>query len=209
MTRDFFIERILRRLYNGQPSDGASVTTNLANSYLNDAIAIATKLHYGENMRIEDISFINNSFYTTFRGLAISVGAEMGYFTAQLPEIPIALGKNESLPSIRLVNGVSVSKPCVWLNVNQVNQYDNLPQPFGIPVWNENSLLVFNSPKLNLKVNGYTVTVRMVSSASTKLSDQINVPSEYFQMMSDYVFQQLNTELMQPKDNANDGTDNK
>jgi len=38
MTRYAFIERILRQIYNGQPSDDSSITYNQVNQWLNDAI---------------------------------------------------------------------------------------------------------------------------------------------------------------------------
>ena len=43
MTRNIFIERILRQIYNGQPSDDSSITYSLVNQWLNDAIGLAAK----------------------------------------------------------------------------------------------------------------------------------------------------------------------
>ena len=46
MTRNAFIERILRQIYNGQPSDDSNITYNLVNQWLNDAIGLAVKKNY-------------------------------------------------------------------------------------------------------------------------------------------------------------------
>lgn len=208
MTRLFFIQRLLRQVYNGEPPDSASITTNFVNSLLNDAIAVATKKHYGESLQIENISFISNSFYTTFRGIAITSGLEFGYYTAQLPQVPLALGKNDSIASIRVNDINGISQPIMRLSVEQVNQYDKLPKPIGIPVWEENSTLVFNSPSFPL----YTCTavVRMVSGGdSTKLDSQLNIPDEWMPVVNDYVLQKCMVELQQPKDVTNDGAEGK
>lgn len=208
MTRLFFIQRLLRQVYNGEPPDSASITTNFVNSLLNDAIAVATKKHYGESLQIENISFMSNSFYTTFRGIAITSGLEFGYYTAQLPQIPLALGKNDSIASIRVNDESGISQPILRLSVEQVNQYGKLPKPKGIPVWEENSTLVFDSPSYPL----YTCTavVRMVSGGdSANLGSQINIPDEWIPMVNDYVMQKCVIELQQPKDTVNDGAEAK
>ena len=50
MTRNIFIERILRQIYNGQPSDDSSITYNLVNQWLNDAIGLAAKKNYTDDL---------------------------------------------------------------------------------------------------------------------------------------------------------------
>lgn len=46
MQRQTFIERILRLIYNEQPSDDSSITFNLVNEWLNDGIGVAAKKLY-------------------------------------------------------------------------------------------------------------------------------------------------------------------
>jgi len=66
MTRYALIERILRQIYNGQPSDDSSITYNLVNQWLNDAIGLAVKKNYTDSIQMDGIAYINNSFYTTY-----------------------------------------------------------------------------------------------------------------------------------------------
>ena len=54
MTRQFFIERALRQIYGGQPTDDSQITVNLVNSWLNDAIATAAKQCYKEGTSLPD-----------------------------------------------------------------------------------------------------------------------------------------------------------
>ena len=95
MTRKFLIERIRRQIYGDQPSNDANITIGLVNSYLNDAIGVAAKQNYKENIAIDGISFVNNSFYTTFKGIAATKD-EQFVWKVTLPQIPIGIGKRKS-----------------------------------------------------------------------------------------------------------------
>jgi hypothetical protein len=59
MTRLEFIERHLRQIYGGFPTDDAQITNNLVNSWLNDAIAAAAKQNQKDNIALDGISYKN------------------------------------------------------------------------------------------------------------------------------------------------------
>ena len=60
MTRKIFIERILRQIYNGQPSDDSSITFNQVNQWLNDAIGVAAKKNYTDSIQMDGVAYVNN-----------------------------------------------------------------------------------------------------------------------------------------------------
>lgn len=72
MVRRTYIERIRRLIYGGQPPAEANITIGLVNNYLQDAIAVAAKTNYTDNLKLEGIASVNNSFYTTFKSLVIA-----------------------------------------------------------------------------------------------------------------------------------------
>jgi len=72
MTRSQFIEQILRQVYGGYVQEDSSITPMLVNQYIDQAIAFAAKTNYKENASLEGVGFVNNSFYTTFKDIAIS-----------------------------------------------------------------------------------------------------------------------------------------
>ena len=57
MTRNAFIERILRQIYNGQPSDDSSITYNLVNQWLNDAIGSVVKKNYTDSIQLDGVAY--------------------------------------------------------------------------------------------------------------------------------------------------------
>ena len=72
MLRSQFIEQVLRQVYGGYVQEDSSITPMLVNQYIDQAIAFAAKNNYTDNLRLDGVAYVNNSFYTTFKGLAIS-----------------------------------------------------------------------------------------------------------------------------------------
>lgn len=207
-TRQSFIERILRAVYGTQPSDDSAITVNLVNKWLGDAVAVAAKQNYQENLKIDNIGCVNNSFYTTFSDISIVSETATGYFTATLPDIPLGLGATEGISTAQVVssNGRQ-SRPVVLLNTSQVNYFDRMVRTNKVFGFSENKFFKLFCPQVNLA--NFTLKLRMVSSGDgSDLTSTISVPSDYFPVIVEYVKQQLVFERAQPKDTQNDGVDN-
>lgn len=208
MDRYTYIERTLRQIYGGQPSQDSEITINLVNTWLNDAVAIAAKQNYKENLQIEGIGYLNNSFYTTFKGIAITQDENFVY-KATLPEIPLGIGRNEAISNLRFKN-----------SLNNIS-YDGIPQsiaqtgyargqraiPNKIEYSPQGEFVLIYTPII---MTQYTMQVTMVSGGdSTDLDSTINIPSDYFPVIVEYIKAQLAFEKAQPQDVNNDGRDNK
>jgi len=208
MTRNIFIERILRQIYNGQPSDDSSITYNLVNQWLNDAIGLAAKKNYTDGIQMDGIAYVNNSFYTTFKDLAVSLGSiDNVTYSIDLPQIPVALGKNEGIATLQFVKDKLASQTAIPLSINQVAYIDNLrPIQNKILYWTEGKNIYAKSL---IPLTAYTANVRMVSGGdSTDLNSTLIVPDDYVPMIVEYIKGQLVFERSRPIDTANDGVDN-
>ena len=208
MTRNQTIELILRQIYNGQPSDDSSITFNQVNLWLNQAIAAAAKKNYADNVQIEGISFVNNSFYTSFGSLAVSPD-EFGVYKVTLPQIPVSLGKTEGISTLQFVDskGKASSHTAVPLSASQVAYQEFLrPIQNKLVYWSEGIYLYI---KTSIALEQYTAKVRMVSGGdSTNLNSVLNIPDDYMPMIVEYIKQQLAFERSRPIDQSNDGVDN-
>jgi hypothetical protein len=208
MTRNIFIERILRQIYNGQPSDDSSITYNLVNQWLNDAIGLAAKKNYTDGIQMDGIAYVNNSFYTTFKDLAVSLGnIDNVTYSIDLPQIPIALGRNEGIATLQFVKDKLASQTAIPLSMNQVAYIDNLrPIQNKILYWTEGKNIYAKSL---IPLTAYTANVRMVSGGdSTDLNSTLIVPDDYVPMIVEYIKGQLAFERSRPIDVSNDGVDN-
>jgi hypothetical protein len=206
MTREVYIERCLRQIYGGYIPADSSITVNLANQYLNDGVAVAAKQCYKESMQIEAVGCVNNSFYTTFKGLAVTKD-ENFLWRVTLPQIPIGIGSNEGISTMIFKDSSGqISMPVVWLSENQKSFINNMRQiPNKLLGYPEGQYVYVIS---TIILSAYTASATMISGGdSTDLSSIINVPDDYFPVITDYIKLQLGFERAQPADVANDGQD--
>jgi hypothetical protein len=208
MTRNAFIERILRQIYNGQPSDDSNITYNLVNQWLNDAIGMAVKKNYTDNIQIDGISYVNNSFYTTFTNIDINAETvDTVTYSIDLPIIPYSLGKNEGVAMLQFVGDKKTSQTAIPLSMNQVAYQEQLrPIQNKILYWIEGKNIYVKS---SIPLTSYKATLRMISGGdSTDLTSTLIVPDDYMPMIVEYIKGQLAFEKSRPIDQSNDGVDN-
>ncbi len=208
MTRFSFIERNLVQIYGGWPTDDAEITYDLINSWLPDAIGVAAKACYKEGIQIDGVAYVNNSFYTTFSGLAITQDdTDNLCYKLTLPEIPVGIGKNEGVSTLRFkdVNGY-VSQTVAWLSMNQQAYADQMPViPNRILAWPEGNTIRM---KTVLQLFNYTGVVKMISGGdSSDLNSELNVPPDYFPIMVQYLREQFMAQRAVKPDVTNDGND--
>jgi hypothetical protein len=206
MTRRAFIQRVRRQIYNGEPADDATITIGLVNNYLNDAIAVAAKANYKDNITIDGIGYINNSFYTRFSSIAITSD---GNFTWRitLPEIPIGIGQNHGISTLQLLDDQNnITRPLIPLSENQRTYFQGMqPIPNKVLCYYEGTYAYILT---TLILTSYTARVTMVSGGlSSDLGSTLNVPPDFFPIMMEYLQKQLLLEKTQPLDNTNDGED--
>ena len=208
MTRNSLIERILRQIYNGQPSDDSNITYNLVNQWLNDAIGLAVKKNYTDNIQIDGIAYVNNSFYTTFTDIVINAETvDSVTYSVVLPVIPYALGRNEGVAMLQFVGDKKTSQTAMPLSMNQVAYQEQLrPIQNKILYWIEGKKIYVKSA---IPLTSYKATLRLISGGdSTDLTSTLVVPDDYIPHIIEYIKGQLAFEKSRPIDTSNDGVDN-
>jgi len=207
MTRKTFIERILRQIYDGQPSDDSSITFNLVNQWLNDAIGVAAKKNYTDSIQMDGVAYVNNSFYTSYSSLTITQ-VDNTTFKFTLPQIPVALGKNEGIATLQFSNSKTpTSFGAVPLSMNQVGYQDTLrPIQNKVVYWPQGQEVYMST---GIPLTAYKANVRMVSGGdSNDLNSTLIIPDDYVPVMVEYIKGQLAFERSRPIDTSNDGVDN-
>jgi len=207
MNRKTYIELVRRQIYGGQPSDDASITVGLVNQWLNFAIAAAAKQNYKENIAIDGISYVNNSFYSTFKNISITAD-ENFLWKAQLPQLPLGIGATEGVSRLVIKDNATgqISYPVVLMSENQASYQRGMRSiPNKLLGYTEGSYAYILSTIL---LSEYNAQVTMISGGtSSDLTSTINVPDDYFPVVCAYIQQQLLLEKAQPVDATNDGLD--
>jgi hypothetical protein len=198
---------VSRQIHGGFASDDTTITTNLINTYIEPAIGIAAQKCYGDNLAMDGVGFVNNSFYITFKSLPITPDGQFLWKTT-LPEIPMGLGAVDGVSRFVIKDDSSpqVSYPVLLLSENQVSiQRGMRPIPNKVIGYPEGNLLYIIS---TLLLNQFTGQVTMISGGDkTDLDSELNVPANYLPIMQDWIFSQLMKEKSVPVDVVNDGQD--
>lgn len=207
MNRRTYIELIRRQIYGSQPSDDAEITVGLVNKYLDIAIAVAAQQNYKGNIALEGISYVNNGFYTTFKGIAVTKD-ENFLWKVQLPQIPVGIGENDGVPILVFKDATNnqISQNVIWMSQNQRSFSSGRRQiPNKLLAYQEaDSVYVLST----ILLSQYTASVTMISGGtSTDLTSTINVPPDYFTVIVDYLKTQLLFQRQMPQDVQNDGLD--
>ena len=207
MTRRAYIERIRRLIYGSQPPSEANITVGLVNNYLSDAIAVAAKTNYTDNLKLEGIASVNNSFYTTFKSLAV-VTDDQFLWKITLPQIPVGIGGIEGISKVVLKDSSSpqLSYPVVLLTENQASFQKGMREiPNKLIGYPEGEFVYIQS---TLLLSDYTAQATMVSGGiSSDLDSTLNVPADYFPVMTDYLMKILMVQKNIQQDVTNDGSD--
>lgn len=206
MQRIVYIERVLRQVYNGQPPSDATITNNLVNKYINEALAISAKQNYIESLKLDGVAYVNNGFYTTFKGLAITED-ELFLYKITLPQMPLGIGRSEGVSSLKFkIDANEVSFPAIPLSEDQKGYYRSMRTvPNKLLYYQEGSNLFVISV---ISLIPYTAIVTMISGGDENdLESELNIPAEWYPTMNDYILKQLLTERNIKKDLVSDGTE--
>jgi hypothetical protein len=205
MTRKVLIEQIRRIFYGGVPNDDASLSEKEVNAYLNEAIAYMAKVNYTDAIKLDGIETVADSFYATFKNLAITRDTDTGYYSLDLPQVPLGLARGYGISTVTFPTSTGLAKSPIPISVRELEYIDQLKQPPSkIFYWAEGKKLWFKS-WTNLV--GKFAIVRMVSTETSDLDAEINVPQEYVSDIIDLVINKLKIRKGTPEDSVNDGVD--
>ncbi len=154
------------------------------------------------------MSYINNSFYTTFKNLDIyAETVDNVTYRVDLPSIPVALGRNEGVATLQFVGDKKTSQTAIPLSMNQIAYQEQLrPIQNKIAYWVEGQNIYVKS---SIPLTSYKATIRMVSGGdSTDLDSTLIIPDDYMPVVVEYIKGQLVFEKSRPIDQSNDGVDN-
>lgn len=205
MTRKVLIEQIRRMLYGGVPTDDANITEKEINLYINEALAYMAKVNYTDSIKLDGIETVSDVFYLTFKNLAITRDTDTGYYSLDLPQVPLGLARGYGISTVTFPTSTGLAKSPIPISVRELDYMDSLKQPPSkIFYWPEGKKLWFKS---YTNLVGKFAIVRMVSTENNDMDAELNVPQEYITDIINLVMGQLRPRKATPQDSTNDGLD--
>jgi hypothetical protein len=192
-------------LYGSIPTDDANITEKEINLYINEAIAYMAKVNYTDAVKLDGIETVADSFYATFKNLAITKDNDTGYYSLDLPQVPLGLSRGYGISTVTFPTSTGLAKSPIPVSPRELDYMDNLKQPPSkIFYWVEGKKLWFKS---YTNLVGRFAIVRMVSTETSDLDAEINVPQEYITDIINLVMNQLRPRKATPQDSTNDALD--
>lgn len=205
MTRRVLIEQLRRLYYGGVPNDDANLSEKEVNAYINEAMAYIAKVNYTDAIKLDGIENVADSFYSTFKNLAITKDNDTGYYSLDLPQVPLGLSRGYGISTVTFPTVTGLAKSPIPISVRELEYMDNLKQPPSkIFYWAEGKKLWFKS---YTNLVGKFAIVRMVSTENSDLDAELNVPQEYVSDIINLVLNYLKVRKGTPEDTVNDGVD--
>ena len=205
MTRKVLIEQIRRMLYGGVPNDDASISEKEINVYINESLAYMAKVNYTDSIKLDGVENVSDVFYLTFKNLAVLKDTDTGYYYTTLPQVPVGLARGYGISTVTFPTSTGLAKSPIPISTRELDYIDNLKQPpIKIFYWPEGKKLWFKS---YTNLIGKNAIVRMVSTESSALDDELNLPQEYITDIINLVLNQLKIRKGSPEDIVNDGVD--
>jgi len=205
MTRKVLIEQIRRMLYGGVPTDDANITEKEINLYINEALAYMAKVNYTDSIKLDGVETVSDVFYLTFKNLAIVKDNDTGYYSLDLPQVPLGLARGYGISTVTFPTSTGLAKSPIPISVRELDYMDSLKQPPSkIFYWPEGKKLWFKS---YTNLVGKFAIVRMVSTETSDMDAELNVPQEYITDIINLVMGQLRPRKATPQDSTNDGLD--
>lgn len=205
MTRKVIIEQIRRILYGGVPNDDANVSEKEINVYINQALAYMAKVNYTDAIKLDGVESVADSFYATFKEIPITLDSTTGYYSLDLPQVPLGLARGYGISTVTFPSNTGLARSLVPISVRELDYMDNLKAPPSkIFYWAEGKKLWFKS---YTNLVGKFAIIRMVSTENSDLDAELNVPQEYITDIINLVLNQLKIRKSTPEDTTNDGAD--
>jgi len=101
-TYGYIAEQILTTYYKGVRSDDSSYSLKYIASMVAQEVAFMARKNAFENSNNGDITYINDTFISTFRNIPVSLNSVSNEKYCVMPTIPAALPNNNEIISVSL-----------------------------------------------------------------------------------------------------------
>jgi hypothetical protein len=204
-TYGYLAEQILTTYYKGVRSDDSQYSLRHIASMIAQEVAFMARKNAFENGNNGDTAYINDTFISTFKNIAVSTDAVSGDKYAALPAIPTALPNNQEIVSVSL--GKKTNKTFIPMKNKDRFAQSFLPCIRGtVFYYIEDGKLFFDNPE-NFQFNNLTIKMAGAVPGGNILDAQLNIPKNYETEIIDKVLQRLLAVSRLGRDNTNDGND--
>jgi len=202
-TYGYISEQILTTYYKGVRNDDSQYSLRHIASMVAQEVAVMARKNAFENSNGGEITYINDSFISTFKSVAVATDALSKEKYCVLPAVPTALPNNQEIVSVSL--NTNTNKTFI-----PMRNKDRFAQAFLKPIkgivfyYIESGRIYFDNPE-NFQFSLVTVKMAGALPSGAILDAQLNIPKNYESEIIDKVINRLLSVSRLGTDLTNDG----
>ena len=202
-TYGYISEQILTTYYKGVRNDDSQYSLRHIASMVAQEVALMARKNAFENSNNGDITYINDSFISTYKSVAVLTDDVSKEKYCILPAVPTALPNNQEIVSVSL--NTKTNKTFI-----PMRNKDRFAQAFLRPIkgmvfyYIEAGRIYFDNPE-NFQFSALTIKMAGALPSGAILDAQLNIPKNYETEIIDKVLGRLLSVSRLGQDLTNDG----
>lgn len=202
-TYGYISEQILTTYYKGIRNDDSQYSLRHIASMVAQEVAVMARKNAFENSSNGDVTYINDTFITTYKNLSVLTDNVSNEKYCDLPATPVALPGNQEIVAVSL--NTRTNKQFI-----PIKNKDRFMQAFLRPIkgivyfYAENGRLYFDNPE-NFQFTKITLKMAGALPSGNILDAPLNIPKNYESEIIDKVLNRLLTMSRLGQDLTNDG----
>ena len=202
-TYGYISEQILTTYYKGIRNDDSQYSLRHIASMVASEVAVMARKNAFENSNNGDVTYMNDTFITTYKNLSVLTDNVSNEKYCDLPATPVALPGNQEIVAVSL--NTRTNKQFI-----PIKNKDRFMQAFLRPIkgivyfYAENGRLYFDNPE-NFQFTKITLKMAGALPSGNILDAPLNIPKNYESEIIDKVLNRLLFLSAQGQDLTNDG----
>lgn len=202
-TYGYISEQILTTYYKGIRNDDSQYSLRHIASMVAQEVAVMARKNAFENSNNGDVTYMNDTFITTYKNISVLVDSVSNEKYCDLPATPVALPNNQEIVAVSL--NTKTNKQFI-----PIKNKDRFMQAFLRPIkgivyfYAENGRLYFDNPE-NFQFTKITLKMAGALPSGNILDAPLNIPKNYESEIIDKVLNRLLTLSRLGQDLTNDG----
>lgn len=199
-TWEQLIERIKRHINNNFPSSDFKTSNNEMLLYINEAMSFGLVGQVWNAAKVTGVLEVPESYLVTFQLAALSFDNVTRNWYSTMPQPPLSLPLGYSVNRVYFANttyGIGVD--VLPIKANRLGYRINMPMPFGVRYWVENSKIWFAASDGSSLFN-QNCYIQMPSTRAVNVTDLMPLPDDATDMIFTKVVARLKDRLQLPQD---------
>lgn len=194
------IQRIRQHINNDFPSAEFSTTENEVLLYINEAMSFGLVGQVWNSAKVTGVMEVPESYLVTFQLAALSFDNVTRNWYSTMPQPPLSLPLGYSVNRVYFANttyGIGID--VLPIKANRLGYRMNMPMPFGVRYWVENSKIWFAASDGSSLFN-QNCYIQMPSTRAVNVTDLMPLPDDATDMIFTKVVARLKDRLQLPQD---------